>query len=142
MAAMDAGEEHEMNAPLIDAEGSNIDEGLLFQRASSGDLDACAALLDEVAPDIYGELLLETRDAGTAERLTYSALLAMAKPLRNGEIANARELRWRFSSLARTELVAMTERRKGLTGVRASIRHLFGLVSASGLAAYATVVAI
>jgi hypothetical protein len=87
-------------------------------------------------------LLLETRDAGTAERVTYSALVAVVKPLRNGEIASTRELRWRFSSLARTELVAMTERRKGLTGVRASIRHLFGLMSASGLAVYATAVAI
>jgi hypothetical protein len=131
-----------MNAPLLRHRDSDIDEGFLFPRACSSDLDACAALLDEVAPDIYGELLLETRDAGTAERVTYSALLAVVKPLRNGEIASARELRWRFSSLARRELVAMTERRRGLTRVRASIRHLFGLVSASGLAVYATVVAI
>jgi hypothetical protein len=131
-----------MNLPLLEHKGSNIDEGLLLQRACSGDLDACATLLDEVAPDIYGELLLETRDAGTAERVTYTALLAVAKPLRKGEIVSVRELRWRFSSLARQELLAMTERRKGLTGVRAGIRHLFGLVSASGLAVYATAVAI
>jgi hypothetical protein len=131
-----------MNAPLLEYTGSNLDDGLLFQRACSGDIDACAALLDEVAPDIYGESLLETRDAGTAERVTHTALLAVATPLRNGEIASVRELRWRFSSLARRELVAMSERRRGLMGVRASIRHLFGLVSASGLAVYATVVAI
>ena len=131
-----------MNAPILEHRVSNIDEGFLFERARSGDLDACAALLDEVAPDVYGEVLLETRDAGTAERITHTALVAVATPLSNGEIASVRELRWRFSSLARQELLAMTERRKGLTGVRAGIRHLFGLVSASGLAVYATAVAI
>ena len=131
-----------MNAPILEHRVSNIDEGALFERARSGDLDACAALLDEVAPDVYGEVLLETRDAGTAERVTHAALVAVATPLQTGEIATVRELRWRFSSLARRELAAMTERRQRLTGVRASIRHLFGLVSVSGLAVYATVVAI
>ena len=131
-----------MNAPLLEHRASNIDQGVLFEQARSGDLDASATLLDEVAPDVYGEVLLETRDAGNAERITHAALVAVATPLYRGEIASVRELRWRFSSLARRELTATTERRHRLTGVRASIRHLFGLVSASGLAVYATVVAI
>jgi hypothetical protein len=131
-----------MNAPILEHWVPKIDEGLLFERAQAGDLEACAALLDEVAPDVYGEVLLETRDVGTAEQITRTALVAVAAPLRRGEVASIRELRWRFSSLARREIAAMTERSQRLTGVRASIRHLFGVMSASGLAVYASVVMI
>lgn len=130
-----------MNARILELTTPAIDEALLMERARSGDLDACAALLDEIAPDVYGEVLLEVRDAREAQRITNDALIAVTKPLRRGEIRSIRELRWRVASRARTEAAAVSGRREQLTDVRAGIRHLFGLLAASGLAVYATVLA-
>jgi hypothetical protein len=131
-----------MNALTLELTTPAIDETSLFQRARGGDLDACAALLDEIAPDVYGEVLLEVRNAHEAQRVTDDALIAVMKPLHRGEISSVLELRWRVASRARIEAAALSGRREQLTGVRASIRHLFGALAASGLAIYATVLAI
>ena len=82
------------------------------------------------------------RDARVAQRITDEALIAATKRLRRGEIASVRELRWRVASRARSEAAEISVRREQLTDVRANIRHLFGVLAASGLAVYATVLAI
>ena len=97
---------------------------------------------DDIPPDVYTEVLLEVRDAHTARRITEEALIAAERSLRRGEIHTTRELRWRVAARARTEAVALADRRDGLTSARAGIRHLFGELAASGLAVYATILAI
>ncbi len=131
-----------MNARTLELTTPAFEETSLMQRARGGDLEACAALLDEIAPDVYGEVLLEVRDTREAQRITDEALIAVTKPLRRGQIGSMRELRWRVASRARTGAAALSGRREQLTDVRASIRHLFGVLAASGLAVYATVLVI
>ena len=144
MAAQRGGKRRssEMNARTLEQTTPEAGEATLLQRARTGDIAASAALLDEIAPDIYGEVLLEVGDAREAHRIADEALIAAAKPLRRGEISSVRELRWRVASRARIEAAALSRRREQLTGVRAGIRHLFGVLAASGLAVYATVLAI
>ena len=65
-----------MNARTLDLITQEVDEASLLERARSGDIGASAALLDEVAPDVYGEVLLEVGDAREAQRITDEALIA------------------------------------------------------------------
>jgi hypothetical protein len=131
-----------MNAHVIDLTTREADVAQLMQRARAGDTGAAAALLDDIAVDVYDQVLLTVADPRAAQRITDDALIAVTKPLRRGEIGSVRELRWRVASHARTEAAVVADRREQLTGVRTSIRHLFGLLSVSGLAVYATVLAI
>ena len=131
-----------MNAFVLDANSPAVNAPSVFDRARRGDLDACASVLDEVATGLYGEAFLALGDSGTAERITHEAVVAVAKPLSRGEIGSLRELRWRMSARVRRDVSAISDRRERLSGVRAGIRHLFGLTAASGLAVYATVLAI
>jgi hypothetical protein len=131
-----------MNARTLELTIQPTDEASLFEHARHGDLEACAALLDDIAPDVYGDVLLEVRDAREAQRITDGALIAVAKRLRRGEIANARELRWQLLARAREDGSASAHRQGQIAGVRSGIRHLFGLVAVSGLAVYATVLAL
>ena len=131
-----------MNARTLDLITQEVDEASLLERARSGDIGASAALLDEVAPDVYGEVLLEVGDAREAQRITDQALIAAAQAMHRSEIGSVRELRWRVAARARGEAVALSARRQQLISVRAGIRHLFGVLAASGLAVYATILAI
>jgi len=131
-----------MNVRTLDMSTREADVASLLKRARDGDTDAAAALLDDIAPDVYGEVLVEVRDAGAAQRITDSALIAGARHLRRDKIGSFVELRWRVVAQARTEAVALSDRRAGLMSTRAGIRHLFGVLAASGLAAYATVLVI
>ena len=131
-----------MNVLTFDMGTPEADVASLLERARAGDAGSAAALLDDIAPDVYAEVLLEVRDPHTARVITDEALIATARSLRRGEIGSLRELRWRVAARARTQAAGVSERRERLTSMRAGIRHLFGVLAASGLAAYATVLVV
>ena len=131
-----------MNVRTFDLTAREAAVASLLERARGGDTGAAAALLDDIAPDVYAEVLIEVRDTHMARLITDEALIAAARSLRRGEIGSSRELRWRVAARARTEAAALSERRQRLTSTRAGIRHLFGVLTASGLAAYATVLVV
>ena len=120
-----------MNVLTFDMGTPEADVASLLERARAGDAGSAAALLDDIAPDVYAEVLLEVRDPHTARVITDEAL-----------IATARSLRRRVAARARTQAAGVSERRERLTSMRAGIRHLFGVLAASGLAAYATVLVV
>jgi hypothetical protein len=109
----------------------------LLVRARRGDAEACAVLFDEIAPDIYRQVLLEVHEPALAGRITEQSLVSMVGPLTSGEVSSVTGLRWRVASQALHQASRQARREAQMSIVRTAVRHLVSVMAAGSIVVYA-----
>jgi DNA-directed RNA polymerase specialized sigma24 family protein len=109
----------------------------LLARARRGDAEACVALFDEIAPDIYRQVILEVHEPALAERITEESLVAMVGPLTSGQVSSVTGLRWQVASRAMHQASRQSRRGEQMSIVRTAVRHLVSVMAAGSIVIYA-----